>query len=118
MLPHANPEGSNEDSYEGFVANEVSVTFSILSASATESYNVQLYHGTVSSGGVPVYLYAKDVPIGSGIWFSNLIVGDIYFFKVSSSTAPVPGSNVRYPYEIFSLPTTTISTGVAVDIKD
>lgn len=92
MLPHTNPEGSNGNSCGEFVANEANVAFSILSAPATESYNVQLYHGTASSGGIPVYLYAKDVPIGSGVWFSNLIVGDTYFFKVSSSTAPVPGS--------------------------
>ena len=95
-----------------------SIAFSILSAPATESYNVQLYHGTASSGGIPVYLYAKDVPIGSGVWFSNLIVGDTYFFKVSSSTAPVPGSNARYSYKTFSFPTITVSTDVAVDIKN
>ena len=65
MLPHTNPEGSNGNSCGEFVANEANVAFSILSAPATESYNVQLYHGTASSGGIPVYLYAKDVPIGS-----------------------------------------------------
>ena len=108
MLPHTNPEGSNGNSCGEFVANEA----------ATESYNVQLYHGTASSGGIPVYLYAKDVPIGSGVWFSNLIVGDTYFFKVSSSTAPVPGSNARYSYKTFSFPTITVSTDVAVDIKN
>lgn len=67
MLPHTNPEGSNGNSCGEFVANEANVAFSILSAPATESYNVQLYHGTASSGGIPVYLYAKDVPIGSGV---------------------------------------------------
>ena len=108
MLPHTNPEGSNGNSCGEFVANEANVAFSILSAPATESYNVQLYHGTASSGGIPVYLYAKDVPIGSGVWFSNLIVGDTYFFKVSSSTAPVPGSNARYSYKTFSFPTITV----------
>ena len=118
MLPHTNPEGSNGNSCGEFVANEANVAFSILSAPATESYNVQLYHGTASSGGIPVYLYAKDVPIGSGVWFSNLIVGDTYFFKVSSSTAPVPGSNARYSYKTFSFPTITVSTDVAVDIKN
>ncbi|MFQ7452026.1 MAG: hypothetical protein ACLRNQ_11985 [Flavonifractor plautii] len=82
MLPHTNPEGSNGNSCGEFVANEANVAFSILSAPATESYNVQLYHGTASSGGIPVYLYAKDVPIGSGVWFSNLIVGDTYFLKL------------------------------------
>ena len=118
MLPHTNPEGSNGNSCGEFVANEANVAFSILSAPANESYNLQLYHGTASSGGIPVYLYAKDVPIGSGVWFSNLIVGDTYFFKVSSSTAPVPGSNARYSYKTFSFPTITVSTDVAVDIKN
>lgn len=67
MLPHTNSGGTNGNTCKEFVADETNLAFSIGFAPATESYNVQLYRGTISGGGVPVLSYAKDVPIGSGV---------------------------------------------------
>lgn len=102
MLPHTNLEGTSGNSCGEFVADETNLSFSIILAPATNTYNVQLYHGTIYNGGTPVFLYAKDVPIASGVCFSDLVVGETYFFKVSSSDAPALGSNAKYSYKTFS----------------
>lgn len=102
MLPRTNAAGTSGNSCGEFVADEANVSFSIVFAPATETYNVQLYHGTIKGGGTPVFLYAKDVPVASGACFSNLVAGETYFFKVSSSDAPLSGSNAKYSYKTFS----------------
>ena len=104
MLPHTNPEGSNGNSCGEFVANEANVAFSILSAPATESYNVQLYHGTASSWWYPLCILLCE---GCSHRFQGygspilIVWGHLFFLKLVSSTAPVPGSNARYSYKTF-----------------
>lgn len=102
MLPRTNSTGTNGNSCGAFVADETNVGFSITSAPATETYNVQLYQGTISGGGTPVFLYAKNVPVASGACFSDLVIGESYFFKISSSDTPTSGSNARYSYKTFA----------------
>lgn len=102
MLPRANSTGTSGNSCGAFVADEPNVSFSVISAPAAETYNVQLFHGTISGGGTPVLLYGKNVPIASGACFSDLVIGESYFFKISSSDAPASGSNAGYSYKTYA----------------
>lgn len=101
MLPRTNAGGTNGVACSQFTADETDVSFTITSAPGCTTYNVQLYLGTIKDGGSQVYVF-EQVNVGAGASFSDLEVGETYFFKVSSVDAPSSGSNASWTRKTFS----------------
>ncbi len=101
-LPRANAGGTNGNPCGEFTANVSNVSFNITYATGgTQTYNVQLYKGTIANGGTMKANY-ETLTIGSGFTRSNLKIGSTYFFKVSSYDCHTSGANATYTLKTYN----------------
>ncbi len=100
FLPR-NIDGYNGEACGEFTADATHAVFTLTSATGgTSTYNVQLYKGTINNGGSRVAKYDK-LSVGSGWGRSNLVVGQKYYYKVSSNDCPVDGANAEFTIETY-----------------
>ncbi len=92
-----NVAGVNGNPCAPFVAEGTEVTFYITNAPGATSYNVQLYAGEPGRG-YRVATYTPRIPINNGAAFSNLMVGQKYYFMISSDDLISAGCTAYYKY--------------------
>lgn len=97
-LPKNNATGTNGNPCAPFVAEGTEVTFYITSAAGATSYNVQLYAGEPGTG-YPVSTYTPQVPINNGAAFSDLTLGQKYYFMISSDDLVTASCTAYYKYK-------------------
>lgn len=98
-LPKANSSGTNGNPCAPFVAEDTDVAFTIISAPGATTYNVQLYAGTPGRG-YKVAEYDGKLPIQNGAYFRNLIVGQSYYFMISSYDISSNGCTATYELNV------------------
>ena len=100
FLPR-NIDGYNGEACGEFVADAKNAVFTLTQANGgTETYNVQLYKGTIANGGSRVAKY-DSINVGSGWARGNLVIGATYYYKVSSNDCPINGTNANFKIETY-----------------
>ena len=87
-----NVNGTQGNGTNRFTADSSTVSFVITNAPNTATYNVVLKN----SYGNAVSIYYKDIPINNPIACRGLIVGETYYFEVSSNDCPASGCTANY----------------------
>ncbi len=100
FLPRNNLQGTNGNACAPFKADTTSVSFVIKQAPGAVTYNVQLYMGPIGNG-YRVAQYDKELPINNGAAFYDLIIGQSYYFMVSSNDVANGGCTATYTYQTF-----------------
>jgi hypothetical protein len=99
-LPLGNNAGTNGNPAAAFVADSTNVSFAIITAPGATDYNVQLYAGVPGSG-YKVSQYYSRVPINQGVALNNLVVGQNYYFMISSNSLTTNGCTATYTLSTF-----------------
>lgn len=97
-LPKNNAAGTNGNPCAPFVAEGTEVSFYITNAPGATSYNVQLYAGEPGSG-YRVATYTPCIPINNGAAFSDLTIGQKYYFMISSDDLITASCTADYKYK-------------------
>lgn len=87
-----NVDGTQGNGTVRFTADSSTVSFVITNAPNTATYNVVLK----DSSGSAVSTYYKDIPVNNPISCRGLIVGEKYYFEVSSNDCPASGCTANY----------------------
>lgn len=101
-LSHNNQSGTNGSICAPFTADRTGMAFVLTSAPGAIDYNVQLYVGKPGEG-ERVSNYAT-VEVNNGVYFTNLTVGQEYYYKISSSTLVTNGCTAIYSMVAFDVP--------------
>lgn len=94
-LPRSDHAGTKGVKCGSFEADTDRVLFTLVEATNTLTYNVQLYYESTDERAKEY----EDINVGDGIVFRNLKIGERYYFKVSSNDCPSPGVNALFSVE-------------------
>ncbi len=100
MLLQQNTSGNQGIACAMFTADEESVSFRFTSAPTAKTYNIILHEGNQYNQGTQVVAPSEDVPINNGTSFHDLIIGNTYYFVVSSDDVS-GGVTAKYEVKTF-----------------